>query len=201
MCELASVAPTVPWGLNPVAVGAIASSVSAVITATALIIAVRTYLHNSRAAARSQASLVTARATISEPVRAIDGVEYWPTEIRITNTSDADIFDLSLLLHSKRTGRGYLAKDIRLKLNDDINLKWSRRRMSSGPLTRAMGIWEVEDGAIIPPGASTLSVYLDGDQLWSRIGVGFSDRNGRKWVKWVDGELVEGSKTGWKIMR
>lgn len=42
-----SVAPTVPWGLNPVAVGAIASSVSAMITASALIVAVRTYLHNS----------------------------------------------------------------------------------------------------------------------------------------------------------
>ena len=183
-----SVAPSVPWGLNPVAVEAIASSVSAVITASALIIAVRTYFYNSRAAARSQAALVGALGTIGDS-QTIDGVECWPLEIRITNSSDADVFDLSLLLHSKHRGTHL----------DDIRLGFVRSYMSESlwvPLWRTRAQWILKDATVVPPGVSTLRVYLDYDQLFaSRVGVGFSDRNGRKWTRWLDGELVE----SWKI--
>lgn len=181
-----SVAPTVPWGLNPVAVGAIASSVSAVITASALIIALRTYLHNSRATAQSQAALVAARVSISKPIRTSDGGEYSPAEIRITNSSDADVYRLSLYLHSRSTG---------VRFKNDIRLKVVMSHLHGGPLMRARGLWVLADGAIIPPGTSTLRLLLDHDQLWSRIGVGFLDRNGRNWTRWTDGELVE----DWKI--
>jgi hypothetical protein len=180
-----SVAPAVPWGLNPVAVAAIASSVSAVITASALIVAVRTYRHNSRAAARSQAALVTAQRMKSENIRIIDGVEHRLAVIQITNSSDADVFNLCLLLHSKRRGTSLGRLQIRHEGGDQ----------SDGFLIRGRGIWELTDGAIIPPGVSTLRVYLNHNQSFSRIAVGFVGRNGRQWTRWLDGELVEGFKT------
>jgi hypothetical protein len=185
--------PAVPWDLNPVAVGAIASSISALITALALVVAVGTYLNNSRATARSQAALVTAYRTRSRERRIMGDVEHHLIEIQITNASDTNIFDLSLLLQSslllQRNAHPY-----------DPPIDWASRKLT-GTWSRSWGRWTLCDGAVIPPGISTLRFFISADQLgpllpiWLHVAVGFVDRNGRAWTRRLDGKLIE----GWKM--
>lgn len=181
-----SEAPTVPWDLNPVTVGAIASSISALITTSALVIAVRTYLNNNRATARSQAALVTVYRTRRSERRIMGDVEHQLIEIQITNASDTAIRDLSLLLQSS-------SRNIRL---DDPPIDWV-----SYARTKSSGRWTLLDGAVIPPGISIFRLFLSADQMrallpiWPHVAVGFVDRNGRAWTRRLDGKLIE----GWKM--
>ena len=124
--------------------------------------------------------------TGSENTQIIDRVKHRLVEILITNSNDTSILSLSLLLHSTKRGT---------KLGDSSGINWgSYARLEKSTFARERGLWTLRDGAVIPPGVSTLRVYLNDDQLNSRIGVGFLDQNVRKWTRWLDGELVEGWK-------
>lgn len=164
------------------AVGAIASSISVLLTASALIVAVRTYLNNSRAAARSQASLVSAYRTRTRATTTVDGREFTLIEIQITNSSEADVFDLSLLLNIRR--------------KKDRTYQPQGNWVSSSRHGRC-GRWTLGDGGVVPPGISTLRIYVDTVQfgglipIWQNVGVGFLDRNGRAWTRRLDGTLIE----------
>jgi hypothetical protein len=129
---------------------------------------------------------VTAQRTRSKEIRIIDVVEHRLLEIRITNSSDADVFELSSLLHSRKRGV-YLGDG--LTDIDDVS-----RSSMGGRLWRNWGSMDVEGrcgNPAVDTGVSTLRVYLNRDQRRSRIAVGFLDRNGREWTRWLDGELVE----------
>jgi hypothetical protein len=183
-------APTVPWGLNPVAVGAIASSLSALITASGLVIAAETYRTNSRAAARSHAALVSAYRTRSREIRIIDDVECRLIEIQITNSSDSAIVDLSLLLQGNR-------KNVR---HYDPHLSWVSHAVRGNWCRWTLG----DEAAVVPSGISVLRFFIRTEHyadlspnLGSHVAVGFLDRNGRAWTRRLDGELIE----GWKMPR
>lgn len=183
-----SVAPAVPGGFSPEAVGAIASSVSALIAASALAVAVRTYLDNSRAAARSQAGQVSAKRTVTG--------NPGPIEIRITNYSQENIFDLSLIL---RTSSWKTALP-------PPQLDWVNGLIVGNLLRPTYSRWLLGNGALIPPGVSTLKVYLPPGEkvhltpgerkpISSNVAIGFVDVNGRAWTRRLDGKLIK----GWKI--
>lgn len=116
-------------------------------------------------------------------------VEHHLIEIQITNSSDANIFDFSVLLRSSlllpRNAPQY-----------ELPIDWVSRH-----LTGSWGRWTLRGGAVIPPGISTLRLFLSTDQygellpIWPNVAVGFVDRNGRAWTRRLDGELIE----GWKM--
>ena len=186
--DAGSDASTAPWSLNSVAVGAIASAVSVMLATAALIVAVRTYINNSRAAIVSQAALVSAYRTRNRATKTVDGVIWRLIEVQITNSSNSDVFDLSLLLRTTK----------RTRLIDtalDIESVSQHRRGKCGR-------WTLEDGAVIPPGVSILRFFVTSDHfgdlvpIWSHVGIGFIDRNGRNWTRQLDGDLSAGWEPG-----
>lgn len=193
MLHLASVGTAAPadlWGLNPQAVEAIASVFSAVITASALIIAVRTYLQSNQAALRSQAELVTAHRSEGGGQVNIDGVEYQLIEIHITNSSDTSVFDLCVLLRAADRKRAI----------QPPHIDYSSGDVFQRPLMPSWGRWPLAEGAIIPTGESALYLYVNNNggllfPIPSHVAVGFNDRNGLAWTRRLDGKLIK----GWKM--
>jgi hypothetical protein len=109
------------------------------------------------------------------------GDRYRLIEIQILNSSDASVFDLSLLL------RGKGAKHLDLPF-EFVSSNW----------TGSYGRWTLAEGAVVPPGSSTLNVFIRDDQfglfipIWRNVAIGFTDRNGRLWTRRLDGLLIEG---------
>lgn len=186
-----SVALVAPWWSNTQDVGAIASSVSALVAASALVVAVIAYLSNSRIAARNQAGRVTANRTRRGETRSINDRRYRLIEIHIRNSSQANIFDLSLLLRTNEWGA----------VPGGLPVDWASGLIVGIFGRPAWGCWMLGDGAVIPPGVSTLRIYVADDPLGEStpiapsIAVGFVDENGRAWTRRLDGKLIK----GWKM--